>query len=388
MSRLRISEFAAKKLLIGDTYDGYSFDSVGNITIPYDPKTTYAVKVDDGTKKRHQRGLVSLSLDAKAAELEAKHFLNKGYRRVLIEPMRNHNPDDECYISCTLTRNGVSVIYSSTGGVHVEATAKTHTELTVSRKNFTTGAPVIEEAIPSVVLNTLLQAMRLYHMSFVEINPFVQTGADVTYLDAAVEIDSTALCRLPDWVANHIQSTTAKHPSELQVAELNAHSGASFTLNVFDPHAAIFTLLSGGGASLVTLDALIDAGLQSHIANYSEYSGAPSRAETKAYTDALVSLILQSNAPRKVLVIAGGVANFTDIGTTFEGIIDSLTDNIVDLRNHSIALCVRRGGPRHAYGLQLITDFADRYTIPAIISNPQMTLAGVADTTVQLFQSS
>ncbi len=47
----------------------------------------------------------------------------------------------------------------------------------------------------------------------------------------------------------------------------------------------------------------------------------------------------------KVLIIGGGIANFTDVAATFHGIIDALRDNIELLHAHRVTIWVRRGGP-------------------------------------------
>ena len=47
----------------------------------------------------------------------------------------------------------------------------------------------------------------------------------------------------------------------------------------------------------------------------------------------------------KVLIIGGGIANFTDIAATFYGIIDALRDQAAALIKHRVSIWVRRGGP-------------------------------------------
>ncbi len=47
----------------------------------------------------------------------------------------------------------------------------------------------------------------------------------------------------------------------------------------------------------------------------------------------------------KVLIIGGGIANFTDVAATFHGIIDALKEFSETLHKHRISIWVRRGGP-------------------------------------------
>jgi succinyl-CoA synthetase beta subunit len=160
--------------------------------------------------------------------------------------------------------------------------------------------------------------------------------------------------------------------------KLDSQSTASLSLTVFNEDASIFTLLSGGGASLVVLDSFVDTGLQAMVGNYGEYSGAPSQEETKIYTDVLLSLLFASKAPRKVLVIAGGVANFTDITTTFRGVVDSCKGYLDDFKKQGVLVVVRRGGPRQAEGLALLRNFFAEHNIEASVSDASEPLSQVA----------
>ena len=68
----------------------------------------------------------------------------------------------------------------------------------------------------------------------------------------------------------------------------------------------------------------------------------------------------RSKAKRKALVIAGGVANFTDVKKTFAGIIDALSEFAPKLRAQKIKVFVRRGGPNEKAGLELMREFLER----------------------------
>jgi ATP-citrate lyase beta-subunit len=70
--------------------------------------------------------------------------------------------------------------------------------------------------------------------------------------------------------------------------------------------------------------------------------------------------MLKSKAKRKALVIAGGVANFTDVQKTFAGIIDALSEFAPKLREQRIKVFVRRGGPNEKTGLELMRGFLER----------------------------
>jgi len=75
--------------------------------------------------------------------------------------------------------------------------------------------------------------------------------------------------------------------------------------------------LSGGGASITIADEAMNQGKSSLVGNYGEYSGGPSTEETYLYTLDVLRQVLTSKAPKKAIIIAGGVANFTDVKKTF-----------------------------------------------------------------------
>jgi len=63
--------------------------------------------------------------------------------------------------------------------------------------------------------------------------------------------------------------------------------------------------------------------------------------------DIVVSHLLQEG---KVLLIGGGIANFTDVAETFKGIVRALRNAQQQLRDGNIKIFVRRGGPNYAEG--------------------------------------
>ncbi len=147
------------------------------------------------------------------------------------------------------------------------------------------------------------------------------------------------------WTGEDLPPARAKHPAESRVNELQKTTPASLKLTVLNPDGSLFFLLSGGGGSIVIEDQAALAGLGSSIGNYGEYSGGPTREETYLYAREVIGLLLASTAPRRALIIAGGVANFTDVAKTFAGIIDALGERAQELREAGVKVFVRRGGP-------------------------------------------
>jgi ATP citrate (pro-S)-lyase len=72
-------------------------------------------------------------------------------------------------------------------------------------------------------------------------------------------------------------------------------------------------------------DTICDLGGASELANYGEYSGAPSEQQTYEYAKTILSLMLkEKHECGKVLIIGGGIANFTNVAATFKVRIKSI----------------------------------------------------------------
>lgn len=83
-------------------------------------------------------------------------------------------------------------------------------------------------------------------------------------------------------------------------------------------------MAAGGGASVIYSDTVCELGGAEELANYGEYSGAPNENQTYEYAKTILGLLCAHHHPKgKVLIIGGGIANFTNVAATFKGAIDS-----------------------------------------------------------------
>lgn len=107
-------------------------------------------------------------------------------------------------------------------------------------------------------------------------------------------------------------------------------------LTVLNPKGRVWTMVAGGGASviyrlvidcvklpfiesLICSDTICDMGFAAELANYGEYSGAPSEQQTYEYAKTVLSLMTKEKNPNgKILIIGGGIANFTNVAATFK----------------------------------------------------------------------
>ncbi|KAJ6762518.1 ATP-CITRATE SYNTHASE [Salix purpurea] len=70
-----------------------------------------------------------------------------------------------------------------------------------------------------------------------------------------------------------------------------------------------------------------DLGYASELGNYAEYSGAPNEEEVLQYARIVIDCATADPDGRKrALLIEGGIANFTDVAATFNGIIRALRE--------------------------------------------------------------
>ena len=169
------------------------------------------------------------------------------------------------------------------------------------------------------------------------------TSAEVHFLDLAAKLDQTAefecgvkwavarspaALGMPGVKSDGKVSIDAGPPiefpapfgremskEEAYIAELDAKTGASLKLTVLNAKGRIWTLVAGGGASVVYADAIASSGFADELANYGEYSGAPTETQTYYYARTVLDLMLRApiSPQGKVLFIGGGIANFTNV---------------------------------------------------------------------------
>ena len=250
--------------------------------------------------------------------------------------------------------------------------------------------------------------------TYLEINPLVvipnedKTSASVHFLDLAAKLDQTAdfecgvkwaIARSPAALgitaptsSNGTVSIDAGPPiefpapfgreltkEEAYIAELDAKTGASLKLTVLNPNGRIWTLVAGGGASVVYADAIASAGFADELANYGEYSGAPTESQTYHYTRTVLDLMLRApvSAKGKVLFIGGGIANFTNVASTFKGVIKALREYAKGLNEHNVQIWVRRAGPNYQEGLKNMKAATQELGLNAKIFGPEMHVSGI-----------
>jgi ATP citrate (pro-S)-lyase len=275
--------------------------------------------------------------------------------------------------------------------------------------------------VPKGVHNVLVDFItRLYavyvdcQFTYLEINPLVVipnaagTSAEVHFLDLAAKLDQTAefecgvkwaVARSPaalgmavvkatDGKVNIDAGPPMEFPApfgremskeEAYIAELDAKTGASLKLTILNANGRVWTLVAGGGASVVYADAIASSGFSDELANYGEYSGAPTETQTYHYARTVLDLMLRAPLHKegKVLFIGGGIANFTNVASTFKGVIRALREVAPQLIEHNAQIWVRRAGPNYQEGLKNIKSVGQELKLNMHVYGPEMHVSGI-----------
>jgi len=73
----------------------------------------------------------------------------------------------------------------------------------------------------------------------------------------------------------------------------------------------------------------------------------------------------------KVLLVGGGIANFTDVAATFTGLIKALDQFADKFKEHNISVWIRRAGPNYIEGLRKIKAAGNRLGLNMKVYGPE-----------------
>ena len=378
------------------------------------------VKPDQLIKRRGKLGLIGINLDWAAVkkwigeragtriQVDKVSGLLKSF---IVEPFVPHPQETEHYVCVQSVREGDVILFYDKGGVDVgDVDAKAARLLVPTNTSFESLAGQVTSDLlkeikdagkKSVLLDFLARLFAVYqdlNFTYLEINPLVVLDRpgqppQVIYLDLAAKIDQTAEFESGKYWSAAITPTgqTLRSlsfpapfgreltPEEAYIAELDSKTGASLKLTVLNASGRIWTMVAGGGASVVYSDAIAAHGFAHELANYGEYSGAPSETQTYEYAKTLLDLMTRGevNKQGKVLIIGGGIANFTNVAATFKGIVRALNEFKHRLVDHRVSIYVRRGGPNYQEGLKLMRDLGETLGVPMHVYGPETHITAV-----------
>jgi len=410
MAQRGIREYDGKRMLAKywSEYISKDFKYPGKIVL-VDPKTKLddlpkkykwlkneklVVKPDQLFGKRGKHGLIKANASFDEVKKWIKKHMNKEttvgkvtdkLTHFIIEPYVPHK--EEYYVAIKSNRDGDTIYFSNHGGVDIESVwdtvAEIHVDITddIDKINIESklpkDTPKDKRKMFADFIRGLFKFYRDLHYAYLEINPFVVSGKEIIPLDLVARLDDTAHFECRDkWGDIEFPAPFGRKLSkeEEYIKKLDEKSGASLKLTVLNPKGRVWTMVAGGGGSVIYTDTIVDLGYRDELANYGEYSGNPSTDETYEYAKTILDLMTREKDPKgrpKYLLIGGGIANFTDVAKTFTGIVKALREYKKKLKETNVKIYVRRGGPNYQEGLRIMRDLGKELGIPIEVYGPE-----------------
>lgn len=357
-------------------------------------KEKLVVKPDQLIKRRGKSKLLLLNADWKEAEKWMKERMNKPVTigavtgiltHFIVEPFVPHEQSDEYYLAIVSKRGGDEILFHHEGGINVGDIDSKAIRHLVQIGEQPTAADIEKKMLGNVpkerrsLIAGFIEGMFKFYAdlsyAYLEINPFVVTGTTIVPLDLAAKLDDTAEFESgKKWGGIDFPSPFGRILSkeEAYIEELDSKTGASLKLTVLNSEGRVWTMVAGGGASVIYADTITDLGFMSEMANYGEYSGDPNEEFTYLYAKTILDLMTRKKHPKgKVLIIGGGIANFTDVANTFKGIVRAIKEYQNKLRDHNIKIFVRRGGPNYKEGLRIMRELGTELGVSIEVYGPE-----------------
>ena len=300
----------------------------------------------------------------------------------LIEPFVPH--DAEYYLAFTSGHEADKIHFSTQGGVDIESVWDTVVTIEVPVLG-TIDDVVVAGALPEIptkdqvvgFIKTLCAIYVDYHFTYLEFNPLAFEEGALVPLDCVAKLDDTAAFQCTEkWGVIEFPKPFGSTATEEEayIASLDEKTGASLKLTVLNPNGRVWTMVAGGGASVIYADTVVDLGYANELACYGEYSGNPTTELTYEYAKTLLDLMTRTPDPQgreKYLLIGGGIANFTDVAKTFTGIIQALKAYKDKLQENKVKIYVRRGGPNYKEGLENMRRVGEEIGVPVEVHGPE-----------------
>jgi len=356
------------------------------------------VKPDQLFGKRGKSGLVLLDSSYTEAANFIKSKMSKSAKvgkvkgkltHFLIEPFIPH--DAEYYIAMKMESDGDHIYFSTQGGVDIEsvwdsvheATIEPLDESDLDTDKLLKDISSDEKKILQPFLKGMYKFFSKHDLVYLEINPFSIVDKKIKVLDMVAKMDDTGMFQnVGVWDMDKFPEPFGKDPAdeEAYIKSLDEKTGASLKLTILNPEGRVWTMVAGGGASVVYADTIVDLGAGKELSDYGEYSGNPSTEETYLYAKTILSLMTKEkhkSGKGKILIVGGGIANFTDVAKTFTGIIQALREYADQMKEVGTRIYVRRGGPNYKAGLQQMRKLGDEIGIPIKVFGPEVHMTSI-----------
>mmetsp|Transcript_6541 Transcript_6541/g.18864 ORF Transcript_6541/g.18864 Transcript_6541/m.18864 type:complete len:425 (-) Transcript_6541:108-1382(-) len=375
---------------------------------PWLNTTKLVVKPDMLFGKRGKNDLLALNVDYAQAETFITERMNKqvsvdgcsgGVSTFIVEPFVPH--DVEYYLCIQSQRLGDAISFSDAGGIEIEENwdrVKTVTIPTAGEADGDALAPLLGslplELRPAIerFIQAAFMVFRELDFSLMEMNPFTLDKEGLPFpLDMRGELDDTAAFKSgKKWGELMFPQPFGRTMSQAEqtVHEADEKTGASLKLTILNPKGRVWTMVAGGGASVIYTDTVGDLGYAQELGNYAEYSGAPSTAETYTFAKTLLRCCTANPDGRKrALLVGGGIANFTSVAATFTGIVRAMKELADEIKAANVKVFVRRGGPQWQAGLDLMRKLGQETGIEVDVHGPSESMTCICKLAIDYVRS-
>jgi succinyl-CoA synthetase beta subunit len=348
-------------------------------------KFPIVAKVQVLSGKRGKSGGVKICANEKQLLEYCRQFFDKdflGEKVRFIQLSEKVDIEEENYISITYDTvlKIPFLLFSKKGGVDIEEVRKNEPDSIIRADIDPFLGPdrkqLEKNSVPFDFAMRMWDVFWKYDARLVEVNPFAKLkNGDFVAIDSKIILDDAGLLRhkdldvLPKGSISAIASERELLAREIDAEDYRGTAGSKFI--EFDGDIAV--LASGGGASLMLMDSLYGAG--GVPANYTEYSGNPPREKVEKLTK-----IALSREGLTGCLVAGAVANFTDIFETLSGFADGLK-KIRPKPDYPIV--IRRGGPRQKEAFEMLEAFAKKEGFDIHMFGPETPISVAAKKMVE-----
>lgn len=301
--------------------------------IPFEPPFVLKAQVKSGDRKKHG-GIAIIDGSHKnpsdsrdsLQEMFLKRVQGEDVKHVLVEQFVKASKEYYVSLSYDAGLRAPVLALSAKGGSGIAKAALLPIDLAVGLQPFIIKSAAVNAKFPSGDLSGIIGIVgKLWdlfikeHALLAEINPLFKTE-EGTFVagDAKIILDDEKL-----------------NPSERRFVEMGGD---------------IAILASGGGASMINIDALLASG--GRPANYTEYSGNPPASVVKELT-----LKVLSRPGLRGVWVVGGIANFTDIYETLRGFIEGVGE-VAPKPDYPIV--IRRDGPRQKEAFEMLREVREK----------------------------
>lgn len=292
------------------------------------------VKADLARGGKKKAGLVQFGDASEVSKISKK----MGVPTVVFEFIPH---SEEFFVALKAVREGVEIYYSHLGGIEIEQNWEKVEKILYDEKKLFDLVP--DKNVRDWIVK-LYEFFQEEDAVYLEINPFTVVNKQVMPLGVVLVLDEAAAYRHPDWPEIADEAKTLR---EKRVAEVDAEIRGSIKLVEVSGGGNTGLMAGGAGAALFLCDAILKNGLT--LANYAEFSGNPPSFAVSELVKQICAIPGVKN-----LVIGSGIANFTDVYSNFQGIIQGLSEAP---QAKKMKIVVQRLGPGEDLGMDLMKDF-------------------------------